>query len=172
MSSQCWQKQWWFLSEFVRRTWRWWFKHDGCPLQRFSHSTSFFFHNGRSGELHKHTYSFLLIISQNFRLVVFVFYKCTFWLLSASLCFLHDFSSGRCSVHVLASMFVSQERTVLQDILQREVSVVWMMPAPTLLSIIIELCLYLKEQYIVPYLYRPLKIPFILLHYCLKHKVH
>lgn len=86
--------------------------------------------------------------------------------------FLHDCSSGRCSVHVLAAMFVSQERTVLQDILQREVSVIWMMPAPTLLSIIIELCLYLKEQYIVPYLYRPLKIPFILLHYCLKHKVH
>lgn len=76
------------------------------------------------------------------------------------------------SVHVLAAMFVSQERTELQDILRREVSLIWMMPAPTLLSIIIDLCLYLKEQYIVPYLYRPLRIPFILLHYCLKHKVH
>lgn len=75
-------------------------------------------------------------------------------------------------VVVLAAMFVSQEKTELQDILRREVSLIWMMPAPTLLSIIIDLCLYLKEQYIVPYLYRPLRIPFILLHYCLKHKVH
>lgn len=75
-------------------------------------------------------------------------------------------------MHVLAAVFVSQEKEKLREKLRKEMSVLWMMPKPTLVSIIIDLCLYLKEHYIVPYLCKPLRIPFILLHYCLKHKLH
>uniref|UniRef100_A0A6P7FUD6 Uncharacterized protein LOC114331047 n=1 Tax=Diabrotica virgifera virgifera TaxID=50390 RepID=A0A6P7FUD6_DIAVI len=62
----------------------------------------------------------------------------------------------------------------LEEILQRElsVSVLWISPTMNLVSLLFDLCMYLKDAILIPLLEKPLKVPFILFHYCLKHKLH
>ena len=76
-------------------------------------------------------------------------------------------------VHVLVVVFVSQGEKEMKDMLRREMSVVWISPTASLLSLLIDFCLYIRDFYLIPFLYKPFKIPFILIHYCLKHnKLH
>jgi hypothetical protein len=76
-------------------------------------------------------------------------------------------------VHVLVAVFVSQGENELKDMLHREMSVVWISPTASILSILIDFCVYIRDFYLIPFLCKPIKIPFILIHYCLKHnKLH
>lgn len=84
------------------------------------------------------------------------------------------------NLHVLEILFfvsVPQDECPahLRDILRREMSVYWMMmmPTATLLSLLVDLALYVKDRLLIPILYKPWRYPFLLLHYVLKHdKLH
>lgn len=76
-------------------------------------------------------------------------------------------------MHVLVVVFVSQDRYQLQDIVRKEMSVLWMSPAATLLSVLFDFCLYIKDRIVMPFLYKPWRYPFLLIHYLLKNdKLH
>lgn len=76
--------------------------------------------------------------------------------------------------HVLAAVFVSQDKYQLQDIVRREMTLFPMTPtASTVLSVLFDFCIYLKDRIIMPFLYKPWRFPFLLIHYTLKHdKLH
>lgn len=68
-------------------------------------------------------------------------------------------------------MFVSQGKSLLQQLLRREVTLLW--PGPTLLSVLVELIIYVKDQCVLPLLYRPWHYPLLFLKFVLKHdKLH
>ncbi|CAH1112822.1 unnamed protein product [Psylliodes chrysocephalus] len=71
--------------------------------------------------------------------------------------------------HSSFSMDVQDNR--LEEILRKDLSILWISPTMNLVTLLFDLCLYLKDSYLVPLLSKPLKIPFILFHYCLKHKL-
>uniref|UniRef100_A0A1Y1NAH4 HAP1 N-terminal domain-containing protein n=1 Tax=Photinus pyralis TaxID=7054 RepID=A0A1Y1NAH4_PHOPY len=66
-----------------------------------------------------------------------------------------------------------QDKSEFRNILRREMSMLWMWPGPTLLSVLIDLLLYIKDRYIFPFLCKPWRYPLILLHCVLRHdKIH